>query len=105
MTETEALEVLRDRLVGQRSGVVSVIDVRYEYPINQDNEEYLNVNLVLSDPPADQLTWPIDDVHELIRRGREEVVRLQIAPPYFVAFTSKPAPDEWDDPDGPEANA
>jgi hypothetical protein len=48
---------------------------------------------------------PIDDVHELIRRGREEVAQLQIAPPYFVAFTSTPTPDEWDDADGAEANA
>jgi hypothetical protein len=102
MTETEALDVLRDRMVGQSSGVVNVIDVRYEYPINQDNEEYLRVVLILSDPPTDRVTWPIEDVHELCRRGEEEVERLRLAPPYFVATSSRPDLDEWDEEDGTE---
>jgi hypothetical protein len=100
VTETEALEVLRDRMVGQRSGVVSVIDVRYEYPISHSNEEYLEVVLILSDPPVERMTWPVDDVHELCRRGEEEAERLRLAPPYLATVSSRPEPDDWDEQDG-----
>jgi hypothetical protein len=100
MTETEALEVLRDRMVGQSSGVVNVIDVRYEYPISHNNEEYLEIVLILSDPPVDRVTWPVDDVHELCRRGEEEAERLRLAPPYLATVSSGPDSDEWGEQDG-----
>jgi hypothetical protein len=62
------------------------------------------VVLVLSDPPGDQPTWPLDDVHELTRQGEEEVAKLQLTPPVFVAFTAQP--EEWaDDEDDAEVDA
>lgn len=95
MSETEALAQLRAHMVGQRAGVTTVTDVTYEYPVNEDMEEYLCVNLVLADPPSKEDLWPSDDIYDLIRRGREEVRRLRIAPPFFVTFKSQP--EEWDE--------
>jgi hypothetical protein len=91
MTETESLNQLRWRMVGERHGVVSVRDVRFEYLVNEAAEEYLRVVLVLSDPPGNRVGWPIDDIHELRRKAQVELADLRIAPPYFVAFSSTPA--------------
>jgi hypothetical protein len=98
MNETEALDLLRERMIGQRSDSgAQVVDVRYEDRINEDAEEYLRVVLILSDPPPGQVIWPIDEVHELRRRARVQLLELQIRPPFFVAFSYLPEPGELAD--------
>jgi hypothetical protein len=104
MTEAEALEEFRTHMVGQRSNDASVIEVRYDYSINADAEEYLLVELVLADPPPGVLFWPHRDVHELQRRGEVEMQRLRIAPPYFVDFTYLSKPGELEDDDEAEVD-
>jgi hypothetical protein len=99
VSETEQLDAFREHMVGQRSGALSVTDIRYEYLINQDTEEYLHITLVLSQPPADLETPPLADVRALTRRGDAEARRLRIVPPYSVAFHFPPEPGEWDDED------
>jgi hypothetical protein len=87
----------RERMIGQRAGSVSVTDVRYEYLINEDAEEYLNAVLVLSDPPANLDDWPIDAIARLQMRSEAVLRELGIAPPYFVATRFNPEPDELDE--------
>lgn len=97
MTQEEALAEFRERMIGQHSGDTRVVDVRYEYPFNEQGEEYLWAELVLADPPPGAATWPGDEVTDLQLRGEDEAAQLGVAPPYIVMFGSLPRPDEDDE--------
>lgn len=96
MTEEEAVEKLKKRLRGQRSGEVEVTDVRAEYLFDFDwrAEEYLAVTLVLTDPPPGRETWPLDSVRDLRRRARDIAGTLPIATRVGVDVRARPDYDE-----------
>jgi hypothetical protein len=76
----DALEALRERLTGLRSGYVRVVDVHYQYRTNEFDEKYLDVTLILVEPPADLAAWPIHNVNVLQCRGETEARKLGISP-------------------------
>lgn len=92
--ETRALARLRERLQGQRSGAVEVIDVRTEYLLDWDADEYVVATLVLSDPPSGRETWPLESVYDLETRAREAAAGLEIGTRVAVRVRAR---DDYDD--------
>jgi len=70
------------------AGDTAVRDVRVEVREDAFGEDALMVILVLSDPPDDQESWPVDDLRALRRRLREVLApRLdEIGMPWYVMF-------------------
>lgn len=94
MTEERAIEMLKERLRGQRSGEVEVTDVRTEFLLDSYAEEYLAVTLVLTDPPPRRETWPLESVRDLRRRARDIAGTLPIATRVGVDVRARPDYDE-----------
>jgi hypothetical protein len=97
--EDEALEALRERMRGARSGEVEVLDVRTErdwYPQLPDIDEFVRVTLKLSDPGLGRPTWPGNSVDELIRRSYLTADELEIESDVVVTYRSR---EDWE-PDG-----
>jgi hypothetical protein len=66
------LTELKARLIGVRAGTIEIVDAKVEWQLDSSGEEYLEVTLVLSDPPPGQETWSLDDAFAL----RQEVRRI-----------------------------
>jgi hypothetical protein len=89
MVVTEQLpEKLRDR----NAGKTLVKDVKVDFREDSSEQEALFVVLVLSDPPAGNESWPIDDLWALRRITQETIADLtkRFDPdwemPWFVSF-------------------
>jgi hypothetical protein len=66
------LDQLRIRLLGMQAGSIEVVDAKVEPQFDHAGEEYVEVTLVLSDPPDGADTWSLDDAFAL----RQEVRRV-----------------------------
>lgn len=89
MLVTEQLpEKLRDRY----AGATKVKDVKVEFREDSSEQPALFVILVLSDPPANNETWPIDDLWEIRRFAQQAMDDLterwepNWETPWFVSF-------------------
>jgi hypothetical protein len=74
-------------LEGQGAGQTRVKAVRVEERDDSSGQRALYIVLVLSDPPAGQDTWPVDDLWALRSRVRAAVATSEsITEPWFVMF-------------------
>jgi hypothetical protein len=95
----ELAEIERRLAAEGHFGSIRVVAVRGELTTDHDGDPVVRLRLTLSDPPAGQATWPLDDVDVL----RQEVERLVSASsvdlPYvvFELYPESPDPDEADD--------
>jgi hypothetical protein len=86
------------RLSGQRVGTTEVKSIRAERREDSSGERALFFVLVLSDPPQDQDTWPVDNLWELRARVQGAVASTDIEEPWFVVFEPE-HPEELDSDD------
>lgn len=97
VTDTGKLDELRQTLRGRREGVVEVREVRTEYRYDGDGDEYLLITLVVSDPPPDGATWPLDDVYALQSFVEDTASGLGILSDLDVTVTASGDPGTSDD--------
>ncbi len=87
MAVMEQLPDALKSLAGQEAGETKVKTVRAEEREDSSGARALFIVLVLSDPPAQQDTWPVDDLWELRTKVREAVAQSEsIGEPWFVVF-------------------
>jgi hypothetical protein len=85
-------EQLPDKLRDQYSGRTKIKDVKVDFRDDSSEQQALFVVLVLSDPPAGEESWPIDDLWDLRRITRETIADItrRLDPdwemPWFVSF-------------------
>lgn len=85
-------EQLPDKLRDQYAGRTKVKDVRVDLRDDSSEQKALFVVLLLSDPPAGEESWPIDDLWDLRRITQEAIADItkQLDPdwemPWFVSF-------------------
>ncbi len=96
--ETFAAEMAR-RFAGREYGSVQILDATAEVITDVNDRLAVQLNLVLEDPTGD--TWPLDDMLDLYRGARVEV--LTFPEPFMVHFEIRPRtePDQ-DEPDDDE---
>jgi hypothetical protein len=74
-------------LAGQEVGKTRVKAIRVEEREDSSGQRALYIVLVLSDPPAEQDTWPVDDLWALRSKVRTAVATIEsITEPWFVMF-------------------
>lgn len=80
----ELRPAIRDRAAGQRL----LRDVRVAVEPDSFGDDALFIVLVLSDPPAGEETWPVNDLRALRQAVREalEPKLAEIGMPWFVSF-------------------
>lgn len=85
-------ERLPDALQDQYSGKTRINGVRVDVREDSSERPALFVVLVLSDPPADAETWPVDDLWGLRRIVRDTMTELEPdlpEMPWYVVFESR----------------
>ena len=99
LTETK-LETIADelarRFAGREYGSIQILDATAEVITDVNDLMAVQLNLVLEDPTGE--TWPIDDMLDLRRAARTEV--MTFPEPFMVHFEIQPRtePDQ-DEPD------
>lgn len=91
----ELLDEFAATLVGMSYDGISVLEATAE--INVWDEEGVYVTLVLSDPPAGRLTWPLQPLEEMQRVTRNRAEQAGIE--QFVTMRMTSRPEEDDDPE------
>lgn len=97
------LDQLRPAMRTRSAGETVVRDVRVEWREDAFGDEAVFVVLVLSDPPGDQESWPVDDLRELRRHVRDYIAGRfpDFSMPWFVVFEPE-HPDLGATDEGPE---
>jgi hypothetical protein len=82
------MEQLPNELRDRAAGKTRVMDVRIEPSEDSTGESAIVVRIILSDPPSNAETWPVEDLWELRAVVRDVVAELDPAPqlPWFIAF-------------------
>lgn len=82
-----ALDALRDQVTKARSGSIRVVDAQVESRFDPDGEEYVQVSLVISEPPPGQQTWSLEDAFNLRQAVRRSAAALGLSSPLSVSMT------------------
>jgi hypothetical protein len=94
---SRALEEFRVELARLRSGSVRVADARVEPQVDSEGTEYLQVTLVLEDPPQQQAIWSLEDTFELRQHVRSMAEDRQLPWQVRITLTSQGGGDDVDD--------
>ncbi len=91
--QADLVAPLRAALTGVAAGDTKVKDALLRFDDDSVGAPALFVELILSNPPAEQGTWPVDDRRDLRRKVREKM--SEVAPdlelPWFVTFQPEDA--------------
>jgi hypothetical protein len=89
-------EQLPHELAGQQAGETQVKDVRVDLREDSSGRPALFIVLVLSEPPKDAETWPVDDLWQLRRIVRDTKARMEAQAesardelPWYIVFESE----------------
>lgn len=81
-------------------GSIRVVDVTGEVTTDQDGDSVLRLRLILSDPPDEDATWPLDDVDTLQQEAERLAREADVELPYVVTELYPESPDPDEDSDG-----
>jgi len=91
---TEGAPELVAWCVGQTVGSITVLAAEFTADIDHDGEAVVYIDLTITDPPAWNETWPVDDVMALRMKVNEKAadlltadrwsVRMRAATPWLV---------------------
>lgn len=94
---SSALEEFRVELTRLRAGSVRVADARVELQVDSEGMEYLQVTLVLEDPPGQQAIWSLEETFELRQRVRSIAGDRELPWQVRITLTSYRGGDDVDD--------
>ena len=79
---------LAEWCVGQVVGCIEVVAADYDTTVNVFHEEAVLIRLTLSNPPPDDLTWPLGDLHAVYRLVDEKAAEILGDDPWVVRVLS-----------------
>jgi hypothetical protein len=91
MTAGDPKSRLQDALVGREAGSTRIIGVHVRQGEDSDGQPAVFVDLLLTNPPGDRDTWPVDDIWTLREIVRETISGLPVEGPWFIRFAPEDA--------------
>lgn len=98
----DLVSLLRDKAAGN----THIVGVTVRQGEDSNGDPALFVELMLSNPPRETGTWPVDDIWELRGIVREAVERLEGSDaPWFIEFEPEQAEEFSDEDTGEQLDA
>jgi hypothetical protein len=92
---------LERALRNRAAGSTRIVGVTVRQGEDSNGETALFVELMLSNPPRDAGTWPVDDLWQLRAIVRDAVERLEVSDaPWFIEFEPEEAEEFGDEDTG-----
>lgn len=89
----EVAEIAERLKAHEPFGSIRVVDATGELTTDQDGDSVLRFRLILSDPPDENATWPLDDVDALQQEAERLARKSNLELPYVVSEVYPESPD------------